>query len=292
MHFPRRAAPLIAAALFASSITMPAAAQSPAAQKEQKEFTPSVGQEGKDVIWVPTPQSLVERMLEMAGTKPTDYVIDLGSGDGRTVITAAKKFGARALGIEYNPDMVELAKRAAAKEGVSDKAQFMQADIFQTDFSKATVLTLYLLPSLNVKLRPTILNMRPGTRVVSHAFTMDDWQADQVESSDGRTAYMWIVPAKVAGTWKIDVSGAGARSYEATFQQQYQNIGGSAKADNKPLTFSNGKLRGENITFTIADDSNARRDFTGRVAGNKIEGTVKTAGGESKFTATRVGDAR
>jgi hypothetical protein len=291
MHFQWRAATLIAAALFTSTIMSGAvAAQSTAAQKEQKEFTPSVGQEGKDVIWVPTPQSLVERMLEMAGTKSTDYVIDLGSGDGRTVITAAKKFGARALGIEYNPEMVELAKRAAAKEGVSDKAQFMQGDIFQTDFSKATVLTLYLLPSLNVKLRPTILNMRPGTRVVSHAFTMDDWQADQVDSSEGRTAYMWIVPAKVAGTWKVDVSGA--RSYEATFQQQYQNVGGSARADNKSVPVSNGKLRGDTITFTVADDSNTRRDFTGRVAGNKIEGTVKTGNGESKFTATRVGDAK
>jgi hypothetical protein len=121
---------------------------------------------------------------------------------------------------------------------------------------------------------------------------MDDWQADQVESSEGRTAYMWIVPAKVAGTWKIDVSGAGAGSYEATFQQQFQNVGGSAKAGNKPVQFSNGKLRGENISFSIADDTNTRRDFTGRIAGNKMEGMVKTGTGESKFTATRVGDAK
>ena len=275
-----RIAPLITAALFASAVAVNGAT---AAQ----DYTPSVGQEGKDVIWVPTPQQLVDRMLEMAGTKSTDYVIDLGSGDGRTVITAAKKFGARALGIEYNPDMVELAKRSAAKEGVSDKAQFMQADIFQTDFSKATVLTLYLLPSLNVKLRPTILNMRPGTRVVSHAFTMDDWQADQVESADGRTAYMWIVPAKVGGTWKIDVTGSGARSYEATFNQQYQNVSGNGKGDNKAVQVSNGKLRGETITFNLDG-----RDFTGRVNGNRIEGTVKGAGGESKFTATRTAEAK
>jgi hypothetical protein len=238
------------------------------------------------VIWVPTPQALVERMLQMAGTKPTDYVVDLGSGDGRTVITAVKKFGANALGIEYNADMVELAKRAAEKEGVAGKAQFMQADIFQTDFSKATVLTLYLLPSLNVKLRPTILNMKPGTRVVSHAFTMDDWTADQVDSADGRTAYMWIVPAKVAGTWKVDVAGSGARSYEAQFTQQYQNIGGSAKADSKIVQFSNGKLRGDTITFAI--DDGTKREFTGKVNGNRMDGTVKTGGAESKFTATRV----
>src|SRR4051812_13621468 len=277
MQSLRRLAPLFAVALFSSAVTLaPAHAQSAPGTKD---YTPSVGQEGKDVIWVPTPQSLVERMLTMAQVKPTDYVIDLGSGDGRTVITAAKKFGATATGIEYNPDMVELAKRNAEKEGVTGKAQFMKADIFATDFSKATVITMYLLPSLNVKLRPTILSMKPGTRIVSHAFTMDDWQPDQVDSSEGRTAYMWIVPAKVAGTWKVDVTGSGARVYETSFVQQFQNIGGSAKADGKTAQFSNGKLRGDTITFAIDG-----REFTGRVVGDRIEGNV--AGG-GKFTATR-----
>ena len=276
MHSNKFSASLLAVSLLSSVIgfSSAACAQTSAAAKE---YAPSVGQEGKDVIWVPTPQSLVERMLDMAGTKSTDYVVDLGSGDGRTVITAAKKYGATALGIEYNPDMVELAKRAAEKEGVSGKAQFMKADIFQTDFSKANVLTLYLLPSLNVKLRPTILNMRPGTRVVSHAFTMDDWQPDQTDSSEGRTAYMWIVPAKVAGTWQIE--GSGPR-VEAQFTQQYQNVSGNAKADGKS-TQLNGKLRGDAITFNIDG-----REYNGRVAGDKIEGTVK-GGGNGKFTATR-----
>jgi hypothetical protein len=283
-----RAAPLLAlvALSFALTLSVPAAGQPAAATKD---FTPSVGQEGKDVIWVPTPQSLVDRMLQMADTKSTDFVVDLGAGDGRTVITAAKKFGARALGIEYNPDMVELAKRNAEKEGVAGRAQFIRADIFQTDFTQATVLTLYLLPSLNVKLRPTILNMKPGTRVVSHAFTMDDWQADQVDSSEGRTAYMWIVPAKAAGTWRIEV--AGGPRYEATFIQQYQNIGGSAKSDGKPVQFSNGKLRGEAVSFRI-EDAGTPRDFTGRVSGDRMEGTLKAASGETKWTATRVGEAR
>jgi hypothetical protein len=283
-----RAAPLpvLLAFLFATAFSVPAAAQTAAATKE---YTPSVGQEGKDVIWVPTPQSLVERMLQMAGTKPADFVIDLGAGDGRTVIAAAKKFGARALGIEFNPDMVELAKRNAEKEGVAGRAQFIRADIFQTDFSQATVLTMYLLPSLNVKLRPTILNMKPGTRVVSHAFTMDDWQPDQVESSEGRTAYMWIVPAKAAGTWRIEV--AGGPRYEATLVQQYQNITGSLKADAKSAQVSNGKLRGDAIVFAI-DDSGSTREFTGRVGGDRMEGTVKTAGGDAKWSATRVGEGR
>ncbi|MDB5924408.1 MAG: hypothetical protein JWN13_3344 [Betaproteobacteria bacterium] len=283
-----RAAPLLALVALSSALTLsvPAAAQPAAGTKD---FTPSVGQEGKDVIWVPTPQSLVDRMLQMADTKSTDFVIDLGAGDGRTVITAAKKFGARALGIEYNPDMVELAKRNAEKEGVAGRAQFIRADIFQTDFTQATVLTLYLLPSLNVKLRPSILNMKPGTRVVSHAFTMDDWQPDQVESSEGRTAYMWIVPAKAGGTWRVEV--AGGPRYEATFIQQYQNIGGSAKGDGKPVQFSNGKLRGDTVSFRI-EDAGTPRDFTGRVSGERMEGTLKTANGETKWTATRVGEAR
>ena len=277
-------ASLFALALLSSAIGFSSAASAQTATAT-KDYTPAVGQEGKDVIWVPTPQSLVDRMLQMAGVKSTDYVVDLGSGDGRTVITAAKKFGATALGIEYNPDMVELAKRNAEKEGVSGKAQFMKADIFQTDFSKANVLTLYLLPSLNVKLRPTILNLKPGTRVVSHAFTMDDWQPDQTDSSEGRTAYMWIVPAKVAGTWKLDTPGGAARNLETTFTQQYQNIGGSAKADGKVTPFSNGKLRGDTITFSIDG-----RDYSGRVAGDKIEGTVK-GGSDGKFTAARVSAA-
>jgi hypothetical protein len=290
-----RVAPAAAAVLLSAAVVLSATvgAQSTAAPKQ--EYTPNVGQEGKDVIWVPTPQSLVERMLQMAGTKPTDYVVDLGSGDGRTVITAAKKFGARALGIEYNPDMVELAKRNAEKEGVAGKAQFMKADIFETDFSQANVLTLYLLPSLNLKLRPTILNMQPGTRVVSHAFTMDDWQPDQTDSSEGRTAYLWIVPAKVQGTWRVEVAGGSPRAYEGAFEQKFQNLEGSFKAENKALLLRNGKLKGDTISFTLNEpDANTRRDFVGRVNGNRIEGTAKAAGtnAESKWTATRTGAMR
>src|SRR4026209_2437785 len=143
-----------------------------------KEFEPQVGQEGKDVIWVPTPQALVDKMLDMAKVTAKDYVIDLGSGDGRTVITAAKR-GAKALGIEYNPDMVELSKRNAAKEGVSDKANFMKADLFESDFSQAQVVTMFLLPDINIRLRPKILNLKPGTRIVSNTFTMGDWTDDE-----------------------------------------------------------------------------------------------------------------
>src|ERR671918_2797234 len=172
---PRRISRQLFFALFIAALTAGAIAQ---AQPAKQEFKPEVGQEGKDVIWVPTPQELVEKMLDMAKVTPKDYVIDLGSGDGRTVITAAKR-GAKALGIEYNPDMVELSKRNAAKEGVSDKATFVKADLFETDFSEATVITMFLLSSINMKLRPKILDLKPGTRVVSNSFTMGDWTSDE-----------------------------------------------------------------------------------------------------------------
>ena len=170
-------------------------------------FEPTVGQAGKDVVWVPTPQALVDKMLDMAKVTTSDTVYDLGSGDGRTVITAAKR-GARAFGIEYNPDMVELSKRNAAKEGVTGKATFQQADLFKTDFSQATVVTMFLLPDINIKLRPKILGMKPGTRVVSNSFTMGEWSADETATvgegcSSWCTAYLWIVPAKFDGAWHL-----------------------------------------------------------------------------------------
>src|SRR5688572_29865097 len=179
------------------------------AQKAPKTYEPSVGQEGKDVVWVPTPQVLVDKMLDMAKVTPGDFVMDLGSGDGRTVITAAKR-GVPAMGIEYNPDMVELSKRNAEREGVAGRASFMKADLFETDFSKATVITMFLLPDINLKLRPKILNLKPGTRIVSNTFTMGDWKADETADlgagGNGNcneswcTALLWIVPAKVGGT--------------------------------------------------------------------------------------------
>jgi len=258
--------------VFALSLSLLAAAVS--AQPAKKDFEPQVGQEGKDVIWVPTPQGLVDKMLDMAKVTSSDYVIDLGSGDGRTVITAAKR-GARAQGIEYNPDMVELSTKNAEKAGVSDKAKFSKADIFESDFSQATVITMYLLPTLNVKLRPKILDLKPGTRIVSHAFTMEDWTADQTDTFDGRTAYLWIVPAKVEGTWQL---GQG----ELSLKQMYQMVTGSLKngAGSIPV---NGKLRGDQLTLTAGN-----AEYTGRVDGNKIEGTVKGSTSGS-WTATRAG---
>src|ERR687898_110950 len=190
----------------------------------QKPFEPQVGQAGKDVVWVPTPQAVVDKMLDMARVTKSDVVMDLGSGDGRTVIAAAKR-GARAMGIEYNPDMVALSERNAKAAGVSDKATFVKADLFETDFSKATVVTMFLLPSINLKLRPKILDMKPGTRIVANSFNMEDWAADQTETVGGDctswcTALLWIVPAKVQGSWQLPEG-------ELKLTQQFQVLSGT-----------------------------------------------------------------
>jgi len=234
---------------------------------QDKPFEPQVGQAGKDVIWVPTPQALVDKMLEMAKVTAADTVYDLGSGDGRTVITAAKR-GATAQGIEYNPNMVELSTRNAAKEGVSEKAKFMKADLFETDLSPATVITMFLLPDINLRLRPKILDMKPGTRIVSNTFDMGDWTPDEVATAvDGCTSYcranFWIVPAKVAGTWKLPQG-------ELKLEQKYQMITGTLRNGNVTTPITNGKMTGEQISFTVDGTT-----FTGKVNGNTMEGTWK-----------------
>ncbi len=245
------------------------------------EYQPTVGQPGKDVVWVPTCQVLVDKMLDMAKVTAEDYVIDLGSGDGRTVITAAKR-GARTLGVEYNPDMVALSKKNAAAEGVGDKAVFVHGDIFETDFTKATVLTMFLLPELNLKLRPQILDLKPGTRVVSNSFTMGEWTADENALVDSKgdcgdyyTAYLWIVPAKVEGTWKLPQG-------ELTLKQTFQTFSGTLKSGGTTSPVSNGRLSGDQITFSVRDN-----DF-GRVTGGTMEGTSKSTGSTGKWSATQV----
>lgn len=245
------------------------------AQQGQGQFQPVVGQSGKDVIWVPTPEDLIEQMLDMAKVTPNDYVIDLGSGDGRIVIAAAKR-GARATGVEFNPDMVELSKSNAQKEGVAGKATFLNADIFETDFSQATVITMYLLPDLNMRLRPKILEMKPGTRVVSHAFTMEDWEADQTATVGGRSAYFWIVPAKVAGTWTT-------QGGKLTLLQSFQKIGGRLIINGQDQPLKNAKLEGDKISF-VADGTL----YSARVTGNTMVGTRKAGNDpEAKWTAER-----
>lgn len=258
-------------------------AQAPA---QKDEFVPHVGQAGKDVIWVPTPEELVERMLRMAQATPKDFVIDLGSGDGRIAIAAAKKIGARAIGIEYNPDMVDLSNRSAQAQGVSDKVKFIKADIFESDFSEATVITMYLLPGLNLKLRPKLLGMKPGTRLVSHQFNMDDWEPDERTSLEGRLAFLWIVPAKVQGDWQLK---AGGQTRDLALTQQYQKINGHFKIGALEAGLRDASLHGDRISFGWVDNSGVRHDFSGRVNGNQMEGTVRSGDGrdEGRWTATR-----
>jgi hypothetical protein len=262
------------------------AQQAPA---ESKEFVPQSGQAGKDVVWVPTPDAVVERMLRMARVSAKDYVIDLGSGDGRTVIAAAQKFGARAMGIEYNPHMVALSIKNAEKVGLGDKVKFIKADLFETDFSQATVITMYLLPAINIKLRPKILDMRPGTRVVSHAFNMEDWQPDQTATVEGRDAYLWIVPAKVAGRWKLAVpAGNGEETWQVALEQQFQKVSGKAELADKSFNLTDARLRGTAIQFRFVDGNGVKREFSGTARGDRMEGTTQTQGAAPvKWTAMR-----
>ena len=248
----------------------------------ENEYRPDEGQDGKDVMWLPTERALAEKMLNLAKVTPEDYVIDLGSGDGRLVISAAKR-GARALGIEYNPDLVVLSKRNAVREGVAEKVRFIEADIFKSDFTQATVITMFLLRHLNFQLRPTILDLKPGTRIVSNSFDMGEWAADQsvvVSQEEGCEgphcqAYLWIVPAKVEGTWKFSQG-------ELELRQSFQMFTGDLRVGADRLPVVDGRLSGDRISFRIGD-----LHCTGRVIGNTMEGTSTSGSGLTKWNATR-----
>jgi len=276
---PRRIVLAFAAAMLATY----------AAYAQQADFKPHVGQQGKDVVWVPTPDEVVERMLVMAQTKPEDFVVDLGAGDGKIAIAAAKKFGARSMGVEYNPDMVAFAQKNAQAAGVTGKAQIIHGDIFAVDFTQATVLTMYLLPSLNMKLRPQILAMRPGTRVVTHAFNMEDWEPDESSDVGGRRVYFWVVPASVAGRWAMELSGAGGSDkLSLNLEQKFQKIEGVAYLGSVLAGLREPRLSGFRISFAYVDSRGVRRDFTGRVTGASMEGSFRTDGGqEGSWTATK-----
>jgi hypothetical protein len=256
--------PVLAAAICMFSLSGNAWAQATATETSADE--PKVGQAGKDVIWMPTSQALIDRMLDMAKLTPDDRLVDLGSGDGRTVITAARR-GAVAHGIEYNPELVALSKREAAAAGLADRATFEQADIFKSDFSRATVVTLFLLTELNLRLRPTLLDMKPGTRVVSNSFKMDDWQPDEsAQVTEGCAsfcvAYKWIVPAKVEGTWKM-------ADKELVLSQKFQMIEGSLREGENSTPIKNGRLDGARITFSVGDES-----YAGEVNGKRMQGSI------------------
>lgn len=238
--------------------------------------------DGKDVIWVPTPDAAVDRMLLLARVTPNDLVVDLGSGDGKIVITAAKRFGARARGVEFSPDLVETSRRNARIDGVAERARFVQGDLFETDFRDATVVTLYLLNSINVKLRPKLLEMRPGTRVVSHVFRMGDWEPDETAKVGASEIYLWVVPARVAGRWKVDLrDGAG---FELALEQRYQQITARVLAGGAPMRVQSARLDGDGVRLALAGGG-AERTLAGRVEGERIKGAD---GAWSAVRVTRV----
>ena len=250
-----------------------------AQQATQQPYEPKVGQAGKDVVWVPTPPELVEKMLDMAKVTPQDVVMDLGSGDGRNIIAAAKR-GARAVGVEYTPEMVEFSNRKAAEAGVAGKATFIRGDMYEADISKATVMALFLLPDNLAKLKPKFLALKPGSRLVLNTFAIPEWTPDEEVKIEGEcsawcTSLLYIVPAQVAGTWALPAG-------ELTLKQDHQMLSGTLTTGGKSLPIANGKVRGEQITFTVEGT-----EYTGRLAGDRLTGSSKTGTNAREWSATR-----
>ena len=257
----------------------------------QTGYRPRVGQPGKDVIWVPTPDRLARYMLTLARTTADDIVVDLGSGDGKIPIMAAREFGARARGVEFNPDLVALSERKAREAGVQDKVRFVRGDIFQHDFTDATVVTLYLLETLNARLRPQLLRLRPGTRIVSHAFSLGEWLADVEINVDGRRAYLWVAPAPAAGLWRL----AGAPPFEAgvmELQQTFQQVYGQVRINERGGAVMETELVGPDFQFALRDAAGVRWGVAARFEGERLVGTATNPDGKpAPFLALRDGPA-
>jgi 2-polyprenyl-3-methyl-5-hydroxy-6-metoxy-1,4-benzoquinol methylase len=236
------------------------------------DYKPKVGQEGKDVIWVPTPEGLIDKMLEAAKVSDKDTLFDLGAGDGIIAITATRKYGAKSVGIEYNPEMAQFARRKVAEAGLTDKVKIITGDIFQEDFSSATVVTLYLMPHLNIKLRPILLKMKPGTRVVSNTFNMGDWEPDETVLDQHWRAHFWVVPAQIEGAWVM--KGMEGGPLRLNISQSYQNIGGTLIRGGQTLDLLGAKLRGDEVKFQYITPDRKVHAFSGRLEGRRLTGTV------------------
>jgi len=276
-------------ALFATwcvlALSLACAVPASGASREEceRQFRPETGQPGKDVIWVPTNDALVARMLKMAEVTKADRVYDLGAGDGKIAIAAARDFGAQSVGVEYDPKLAQLGQCYVQADKLGERVRIVQGDIFETDFSSATVVTLYLLPELNLRLRPTILNMKPGTRVVSHSFLMDDWEPDERSMTEDGSAYLWIVPAKVAGTWEFRESDGNGR-FVTQLEQNFQQLSGRT-GDGEPLT-SDARMRGSQIDLRFVKDG-APTKVAGRAEGDRIDAQVTRGGKTSRYIGTR-----
>jgi hypothetical protein len=249
------------------------------------EYKPKVGQEGKDVIWVPTPEGLIDKMLEAAKVNDKDTLFDLGAGDGIIAITATRKYGAKSVGIEYNPEMAQFARRKVAEAGLTDKVKIITGDIFQEDFSSATVVTLYLMPHLNLKLRPILLKMKPGTRVVSNTFTMGEWEPDETVFDQHWKGYFWVVPAQIEGAWVM--TGMEGGPLRLNISQSFQNIGGTLTRGGQTLTLLGAKLRGDEVKFQFVTPDRKVHAFSGRLEGRRLTGTVVAEYSSTSVEMTR-----
>lgn len=251
------------------------------------QYEPRVGQSGKDVIWVPTNDAVADAMLKVAKVKSTDLVYDLGAGDGKIAIAAAKNFGATAVGVEYNKDMAELATRNTQRAGVADKVKIIHGDIFVEDFSKATVVTMYLLPDLNLKIRPTILKMVPGTRVVTNSFNMGDWEPDDTVGTGYAQGYFWVVPGDAAGKWSLQGMEGSQQPATLELTQRYQRVGGVLNIYGKTQPILGATLVGNRLKFTFLDQSNQSRIIEATLSGHELSGQVSENSPLYSITGTR-----
>jgi SAM-dependent methyltransferase len=255
--------------------------------KADSTYQPQVWQAGKDVVWVPTPDELVTKMLQAAKVTKDDLVYDLGAGDGKIAIAAGLEFGARAVGIEYNPDMAAFAQRNAERAGVADRVRIIRGDIFVEDFSQATVVTMYLLPELNLRLRPILLKMKPGTRLVTNSFSMGDWEPDQIIRTSQNSGYFWIVPAQVQGRWNLNgIDNNPVVSLD--LQQRYQHVGGTITLGKlPPQNLLTPELQGDQLRFRFIDTSNRLQTVKATIRGNQLEGEVGNSFSNSSFKGSR-----
>ncbi|MFN0301739.1 MAG: SAM-dependent methyltransferase [Burkholderiales bacterium] len=235
-------------------------------------YEPEMGQLGKDSVWAPTPDRLIERMLQMADTRPNDVVVDLGSGDGRIPVIAAKQFGARGIGVEFDAELVAYSIRLAERMGVAKRVTFFRQDFFETDLSDASVVAMYIGPEVTMKLRPKLLALKPGTRVVTHQFTMGDWEPDEMARVENAPGYLWVVPARVEGRWRLQFAD---QHYAMELKQQYQMLSGSASSGGKSSPLLAARVRGESIRFSIIDVNGDSRAFTGTIGVATMQGTTR-----------------
>lgn len=275
----------IAALLTAMSTARPAAAQGFPTSPQPADAAPTIGQVSKDSVWVPTPERLIRRLLQLADVTAHDTVLDLGSGDGRVPIHAAKHFGARAVGVELEENLIRVSNEAARANGVADRVRFIRQDLFDTDLAQASVITLYISPGVMTKLKPRLLALKPGTRIVSHQFTLDDWEPDESIRSEGRIGYLWVVPGDAAGTWTIEGLPDPLR---IAIEQKYQSLTLRGERAGKPVPVIGGRLRGDEISFSSFDADGVSRHFHGRLSGSRIEGESEREGRRPlRWSATR-----